>query len=578
MAAQDTTEDELRLALRDCKQYFIYAGVFSAAVNVLLLTPIIYMITVFDRVVSSGSLPTLAMLTLLMVGLLLALGGFEMVRSFILVSASNKLESLLRPRVTDATFKRSLLTGGMVASVQPVQDLTSLRQFLTGNGLFAFFDAPWYPIYIGVMFLFHPWFGIAGILAGILMVVLAVINERLTHKPLNEANSRAAKASNQFQGSLRNAEVIAAMGMARDVHHRQQLLYSEVLEKQTHASRMAGLLAGLSKSLRIISQSSLLGLGAYLALNQEISPGMMIGGSLLLGRALAPIDMLVGSWKGVTVARAQYARLRELLEKIPPEAETMRLPAPKGALAAENVTVLPPGSKVPAVRGVSFALDAGELLGIVGPSASGKSTLARALMGIWPANAGKVRLDGADITSWDRSELGPYVGYLPQDIELFDGTIADNISRFQAPDSEKIVAAASLAGIHEMILRLPQGYDTVIGGAGGMLSGGQRQRIGMARAVFGEPKLLILDEPNSNLDDQGEKELVESLRRIKARGCTVVVITHRTMVLQCVDKILVMKDGSAANFGPKEQVLAKLLQPTAVPKAPNTPLSSKTRS
>jgi len=499
------------------------------------------------------------------------------VRSFILVSASNKLESLLRPRVTDATFKRSLLTGGMVANAQPVQDLTSLRQFLTGNGLFAFFDAPWYPIYIGVMFLFHPWFGIAGILAGILMVVLAVINERVTHKPLNEANGYAAKATNQFQGSLRNAEVIAAMGMAGDVHRRQQALYGEVLNKQTQASRMAGLLAGLSKSLRIISQSSLLGLGAYLALNQEISPGMMIGGSLLLGRALAPIDMLVGSWKGVTVARAQYARLKELLEKIPAEPETMRLPAPEGALAAENVTVLPPGSKVPVVRGVSFALEAGELLGIVGPSASGKSTLARALMGIWPANAGKVRLDGADIASWDRSELGPYVGYLPQDIELFDGTIADNICRFQEADAEKIVAAASLAGIHEMILRLPQGYDTVIGGAGGMLSGGQRQRIGMARAVFGDPKLLILDEPNSNLDDQGEKELVESLRRIKERGCTIVVITHRTMVLQCVDKILVMKEGAAANFGPKDQVLAKLLQPTAVPKAPNTPLSSKNR-
>jgi len=577
MAAQNNAEDELRLALRACKQYFIYAGLFSAAVNMLLLTPIIYMITVFDRVVSSGSLPTLAMLTLLMVSLLLAMGGFEMVRSFILVSASNKLESLLRPRVTDATFKRSLLTGGMVANAQPVQDLTSLRQFLTGNGLFAFFDAPWYPIYIGVMFLFHPWFGIAGILAGILMVVLAVINERVTHKPLNEANSHAAKASNQFQGSLRNAEVIAAMGMAGDVHRRQQALYGEVLNKQTQASRMAGLLAGLSKSLRIISQSSLLGLGAYLALNQEISPGMMIGGSLLLGRALAPIDMLVGSWKGVTVARAQYARLKELLEKIPAEAETMRLPAPEGALAAENVTVLPPGSKVPVVRGVSFALEAGELLGIVGPSASGKSTLARALMGIWPANAGKVRLDGADIASWDRSELGPYVGYLPQDIELFDGTIADNICRFQEAGAEKIVAAASLAGIHEMILRLPQGYDTVIGGAGGMLSGGQRQRIGMARAVFGDPKLLILDEPNSNLDDQGEKELVESLRRIKERGCTIVVITHRTMVLQCVDKILVMKEGAAANFGPKDQVLAKLLQPTAVPKAPNTPLSSKTR-
>ncbi len=567
MATTSTEPSELEQALRACKQYFVFAGVFSAAVNMLMLTPIIYMMTVFDRVVSSGSLPTLAMLSLLMVSLLMAVGGFEWVRSMILISASNRLESLLRPRISAATFKRALLSGGMISNAQPVQDLTGLRQFLTGNGLFAFFDAPWFPIYIGVMFLFHPVFGIAGIISGIVMVTLAVITEKSTRKLLTEANAGANKVSNQFQGSLRNAEVVAAMGMESDVQRRQDALYTEVLNGQTEASRKAGMLSGISKSARLIAQSTLLGLGAYLALNQEITPGMMIGGSLLLGRALAPIDMLVGSWKGVTVARSQYGRLQELLQQIPATAESMQLPAPIGALNVEQITVMPPGSKTAAVRGVNFALEPGEFLGIVGPSASGKSTLARALLGIWPAYAGHVRLDGADIAGWKREELGPHIGYLPQDIELFDGSIAENICRFRDPNPELIVAAAQTAGVHDMILRLPKGYDTVIGGAGGMLSGGQRQRIGLARAIYDQPKLLVLDEPNSNLDDQGEKELVEALRRIKADGCTVIIITHRTMVLQCVDKILVMKEGAGVSFGPKDQVLAKLMQPTAVPTA-----------
>jgi ATP-binding cassette subfamily C protein EexD len=294
---------------------------------------------------------------------------------------------------------------------------------------------------------------------------------------------------------------------------------------------------------------------------------MMIAGSLLLGRALGPIDMLVGTWKGFSLARAQYARLQELLNQIPPNAKSMRLPAPEGKLSVEQVAIAPPGSKNLVVRGVSFELAPGEALGMVGPSASGKSTLARALLGIWPCYGGKVRLDGADIASWNREELGPFIGYLPQDIELFDGTIADNIARFKNADSDDIVAAARLAGVHDMILHLPKGYDTIIGGAGGMLSGGQRQRIGLARAVFGSPSLLILDEPNSNLDDQGERELVEALRRIKAGGSTVIVITHRTMVLQSVDKIMVMKEGAAVSFGPKDQVLASLTRPAAVPKS-----------
>ena len=548
---------ELAEALGSIKRYFIYAGVFSAAVNILMLVPIIYMLSVYDRVISSGSYSTLTMLTLIMVFLLLASGGFEWVRSMILISASNMIEKKLRRRVFDATFKNALYTGN--ASGQPLSDLSALRQFLTGNGLFAFFDAPWFPIYVAIMFLFHTWFGVVAILAGIVMVVLAWLNEIATTKRLKDANTKANQVSGQVNGSLRNAEVIAAMGMTSDIRRRQEIKSDEVLILQTDASRLAGMLTSISKSFRMIVQSLILGLGALLALQHEISPGMMIAGSLLLGRALAPIDILVGSWKGFSVARAQYERLGELLNNIAPESETMSLPAPVGQLTLEQVAVVPPGGRVPVVRGVSFELAAGEALGIVGPSASGKSSLARAILGIWPAANGKVRLDGADIFTWDREELGPYLGYLPQDIELFDGSISENICRFGELDAEKIVAAARLAGVHELILHLPDGYDTIIGSSSGALSGGQRQRIGLARAVYGNPRLLVLDEPNSNLDDQGERELVTALQRIKAEGSTVVVISHRTMVLHAMDKLLVMKDGTAVSFGPKDQVLASLM-------------------
>ncbi len=556
--SKTTKYPELSAALKDVKSYFILAGVFSAAINILMLVPVIYMLQVYNRVMSSGSLSTLISLTLLMVALLMAMGGFEWVRSRILISASNRLEKNLRKRVSQAAFKTTLLSGGRSGGGQALSDLSSLRQFLTGSGLFAFFDAPWFPIYVAIMFMFHTWFGVAAIISGIIMVALAYANEIMTSKRLQEANSLANNVSSQLGGSLRNAEVIAAMGMADDIRSRQEASSDQVLVLQTEASSKAAVIANVSKSFRMITQSLLLGMGALLALQGQISPGMVIAGSLLLGRALAPIDMLVGTWKGFSVARAQYARLGELLNAIPAEKETMSLPAPEGNLSAEQVVVVPPGSQITAVRGVSLQLDAGEVLGIVGPSASGKSSLARALLGIWPVRAGKVRLDGADIAAWDRAELGPHVGYLPQDIELFDGSISENISRFGELSSEKIVAAAKLSGVHEMVLQLPQGYDTVIGGAGGVLSGGQRQRIGLARAVYNKPKLLVLDEPNSNLDDQGEKELVEALKRVKSEGSTIVVITHRTMVLQCVDKILVMKEGAAVGFGPRDQVLASL--------------------
>ena len=562
MSTQKTAKyPELAASFNDVKSYFIYAGLFSAAVNLLMLVPVIYMLQVYDRVVSSGSYSTLAMLTLLMVALTAALGGFEWVRSMILIAASNRIEKNLRRRVSDATFKRALLTGGAVSNSQPLSDLSSLRQFLTGNGLFAFFDAPWFPIYVFVMFMFHPLFGYAAIFAGIVMVALAYTTEKVTSKKLQDANSQSNWINNQVNGTLKNSEVIAAMGMADDLRHRQEKRFDQVLTLQTDASRSAGLLQSLSKTFRMVMQSLLLGLGALLALRQEISPGMMIAGSLLLGRALAPIDMLVGTWKGFTLARGQYDRLGQLLNQIPKDADTMSLPAPTGKLSAEQVMVVPPGSKNIVVRGVNMELNAGEALGIVGPSASGKSCLARALLGIWPTYSGKVRLDGADIFAWDRTELGPYIGYLPQDIELFDGYISENICRFGDVDPDKVVEAARTAGVHDLILHLPQGYDTVIGGSGGILSGGQRQRIGLARAIYGSPKYLVLDEPNSNLDDQGERELVEAIRRIKSEGATVIIITHRTMVLQCVDKILVMRDGAASHFGPRDQVLAALAAP-----------------
>ena len=554
---------ELAAALRDVRHYFGFAGLFSAAVNLLMLTPIIYMLQVYDRVVSSGSVPTLTMLTILMVCLLLALGGFEWVRSMVMIGASNRLEQRLRQRISEATFNRALLSGGMTASAQPMNDLSQLRQYLTGPSLFAFFDAPWVPIYLIVMYLFHPLFAICGVFAVIVMLILALANEKTTSRKLQDANALNSSVNNQLTGSLRNAEVIAAMGMGNDIRARQEDGSERILDLQSTASRQAGVFTSMSKSFRLTMQSLTLGLGALLALQQEISPGMMIAGSLLLGRALAPIDLLVATWRGFSVARAQYRRLGELLEQLPPRPLPMPLPDPRGQLSVEGLFVLPPASQTFVVRNANFDLAPGEALGIVGPSASGKSSLARAILGVWPSARGAVRLDGAEIFTWDREQLGNHLGYLPQDIELFDGSIADNICRFGQQDSDAIVAAAKLAGVHELILDLPQGYNTMIGGSGGVLSGGQRQRIGLARAVYGNPCLIVLDEPNSNLDDQGEKELVEALERIKQQGSTIIVISHRTMVLQSMDKMLVLKEGATLNYGPRSQVLSALMKPAA---------------
>jgi len=563
MAQNKTEENVLNDAFRSIKGYFLYAVLFSASINLLMLTPVIYMLQVYDRVVSSGSMSTLMMLTLLMVLLMSSAGSFEWVRSRLLVAANVRLESSLRDPLSKAAFMGTLVTGNPNRASQTMSDLLALRQFITGNGAFAVMDAPWTLIYIGIMFLFHPMFGIAASISAVIMILLAVITQNATAEKLLKANQLTAKANMSFQSNLRNAEVIHGMGMAANIRKRDGALYDVASDEQAVASTTAGRLSAISKSFRMIAQSILLGMGAYLALNGEISPGLMIAGSLLLGRALAPIDMMVGNWKGFVEVKSQLSRLREALAAFPAEIDRMSLPAPNGSLSVEQIILIPPGAKIASVKGVSFQLASGDALGIIGPSASGKTSLARAILGVWPLRAGTVRLDGAEINQWDRDELGPYLGYLPQDIELFDGSIADNICRFSEQDSEKIIEASQTAGIHEMILRLPEGYDTLLNSNAGALSAGQRQRVGLARAIYGQPKLVILDEPNSNLDDQGERDLLAALRRLKESGRTVIVITHRTSILSVVDKLLIMKDGDVMKFGEKDEVLKAMSTPNS---------------
>lgn len=553
-----------------CKDSFFSVGFFSFFVNLLMLVPSFYMLQVYDRAVGSGSLSTLMMLTLIMLLLMITLGGLEWVRSRIMVRISTRLETLLGQRLFDASFKQAINTGGMNASAQPLSDLSSLRQFLTGNGLFAFFDTPWIPIYLAVMFMFHPWYGWMGIISAVLLGGLAYCNEKLTQAPLHAANREHMVATAFTNKSLRNAEVVESMGMLGALRQRWSNRTYKVLSLQGMASDRAGAITAISKTFRQIVQSLVLGLGAYLTIKHEISSGLMIAGSILLGRALAPIDQLIGVWKGFVGARAQYARLHELLEKVAAEPERMSLPAPQGAISVESLSVGAPGSRTALIRNLTFRVAAGETVGIIGPSGAGKSTLARALLGIWPSLTGTVRLDGADIAQWQRDELGQYVGYLPQDIELFEGTISENISRFGDVDAAAVVAAARMAGVHELILHLPEGYDTMIGANGGGLSGGQRQRIGLARALYRKPRLVVLDEPNSNLDEAGERLLAEALHKLKNSGATVFVITHRSGVLANVDKLLVLNQGELSLYGPRDKVLAHLQNNTNAP-AQTTP-------
>ena len=554
----NSKKTELEQAIYYCRSAFYTAAFFSLFINLLMITPAIYMLQVYDRVLSSGSESTLLVITLLLVFLFVAMGLLEWMRSLILVRVSSKLETLLNSRLFTVSFKQALYSGGQNSNGQPLEDLTALRQFMTGNGLFAFFDMPWIPIYMAILFLFHPAIGWLAVATAIILVVFAIFNEKSTSKWLQRANVLAMQNRSMLGKNLMNAEVVESMGMLGNLKGRWLEQVNKVLFLQSKASTNAGFWVSLSKVFRMTAQSLVLGLGAYLALQQEISPGIMIAGSILLGRALAPIDLLIGTWKGFIAARGQYTRLNELLKKVPQEGEPMQLPDPEGNIRVENILVVPPGGKIPVVKGVNFAVEKGQLIGVIGPSGAGKSTLARALLGVWPIHSGKVRLDGADIAQWDREALGSFIGYLPQDVELFQGTISENIARFGAVDPNKVIAAAMKADVHEFILRLPAGYDTVISGSGGVLSGGERQRIGLARALYGDVRLVVLDEPNSNLDDQGEQALMNALITLKSEQVTVLIISHRPSVLKVVDQIILMKEGILVDYGTTANVLAKL--------------------
>jgi ATP-binding cassette subfamily C exporter for protease/lipase len=550
-------KNEIEQALLAFKSTFWTVGTFSAITNLLMLVPSLYMLQVYDRVLASRNELTLVMLTVLMLGAYLLMVGLELVRSYVLVRVGAQFDMKLNKRVYTAAFEQNLKQAGGNAG-QSLSDLTTLRQFLTGNALFAFFDAPWFPIYLAVIFMFEPalgWFALGGTLV---LVVLAYVNERTTKAPLSEANSMAIAANTMATNNLRNAEVIESMGMLPNLIQRWFKTHGKFLQLQAEASEKAAKVASATKFVQVSLQSLVLGFGALLVLENRMTPGMMIAASILVGRALAPVQQVIAVWKSMSTTRSAFERLSKLLEANPAREAGMELPKPQGALSVEAVTAGPPGAKAPVIKGLSFAIQPGDVLGVIGPSGSGKSTLARLLVGVWPAMMGKVRLDGADIYQWNKGELGPHMGYLPQDIELFSGTIAENIARFGDVDSDKVVLAAKRAGVHDMILHMPNGYDTKLGDGGAGLSGGQKQRIGLARAMYDDPAVIVLDEPNSNLDDIGEQALVQAVLDLRQRGKTIVLITHRTTVLGATTKLLLMRDGTAQAFGPTKDVMAAL--------------------
>ena len=552
---------ELREALSGQKKYFQNALFFSFFTNLLVMAPTIYMLEVYDRVVNSRSGMTLAMLTLLVVGLYALMEALEWVRMEVLQFAGRRFDAKTSERVFDSVFEANLrrIPG---TSVQALNDLRTVREFLASPALIAIMDAPLAMLYIVVLFMINTTMGYMAIVGALVAVALAYFNERDTLPSLTVANRSAIDAQNYAIGSLRNAQVIEAMGMLGSIHGRWMKKQKQLLFMQASASDAAGTYSSLSKFVQLAQTSLLLGAGCWLTIlgQFEGGGGMMIVASILGGRVLAPISQVIGMWKHVVNARDAYFRLNNLLQALPAKQPGMSLPAPKGLLSVEAVTAAAPNSNVAIIRGASFVVPAGKVVAVVGPSASGKTTLARLIVGVWPAASGKVRLDGVDIFPWNKAELGPHIGYLPQDVELFDGTLAENIARFGPVDMARVEAAARAVGVHETIMALPQGYESAIGDDGCFLSGGQRQRVGLARAIFGNPHLLVLDEPNSSLDEAGEQALVQTLLALKAQGTTILVITHRTSVLQAVDLMLLLVEGQVKAYGPRDQVLAALQQ------------------
>ena len=559
---------ELGTALSACRGAFLAAGLFSLFINVLLLVSPLFMMQVYDRVLGSRNETTLVMLCVVAATMLVVMGLLEVVRSRVLVRAGLRLDAILNRRVFAAVFTRSLRVPGGVPA-QSLRDLDSVRDFVGGAGVMVLCDAPWAPLFIGLAFLLHPLLGWVSLAGALFTLSLAFANEQFTRKPLRTAGMINLASSAFAETSLRNAEVIEAMGMMPGIARRWLLRRQHMLTLMTLAGDRGGLLLALSKLVRMLLQSGILAVGAWLCIHDQLSAGSIMAASVIMGRALAPVEMAVGQWRNFINARTAWARLKDLLSSVPARVDSMALPAPRGALSVESVVAVPPGGKVPSLKGITFSIEPGEVLGVVGPSAAGKSTLARILVGVWPAVNGCVRLDGAEVATWNREALGPHIGYLPQDVELFDGTVAENISRFQTIDATAVVEAAQNAGVHEMILRLPGGYDTRIGEGGRSLSGGQRQRLGLARALYHNPTLLVLDEPNSNLDTAGDQALIDAVAYARARRATVVVISHRLSILSAVDNILVLNNGMVELFGARDEVMARLSRPTVVPNANN---------
>jgi PrtD family type I secretion system ABC transporter len=550
-------ESEIRRALKACTNSFLAIMAFSLCINVLTLVSPLYMMQLFDRVLASRSGDTLIMLTIITAAALLVLSLIDGIRAQILSRIGTWLDDRVGPLVLGGALQTALRTDGGRAA-QGLRDLGTIRSFLTGPAITPLLDAPWAPLFLASLFLLHPVLGLVGLGGGALLVGLAIVNEMITKTPLRRASLAATRTHQRTEAALRNAEVIRAMGMQDGVVRNWQRDSDAAGAAQVQAANRGAKILAASKFLRLAVQTMIMGVGAWLVIKHDVSPGAMFASSFLLGRALAPVENAIGTWKSLVGARIAYRRLDAILVTTPAERPAMRLPTPAGEVEVDRVSYVPYGSDAPTLRNVSFALAPGEVLGIIGPSAAGKSTLARLLAGTWTPTTGHVRLDGGEIGLWHDAGASRHLGYLPQDIELFAGTVRDNIARLSQASDEDVIEAARLAGLHETIMRLPRGYDSEIGDDGLRLSGGQRQRVALARALFGKPRLVILDEPNSSLDHEGEEALVAAIAQVKAQGATVIVITHRPSILGLADKLLLLRNGAIEAFGDSREVIARL--------------------
>jgi PrtD family type I secretion system ABC transporter len=562
--AQKQTRGEISSALLASRAAFASTALFSCLVNILMLTGPLFMLQVYDRVLTSGSVPTLVALIAIVIALYAYYGFLEYLRARILVRIGRRVEERLRDRVFDSMAEHALRRTQGIGG-QPVNDLATIRQFLSGQGPFAFLDMPWVPVYLLVIFLMHWVLGVASVIAAIVIFILALWSEKATRGPLAEANSAMVKSSIMTDESRRNSEALHSLGMRGAIRKKWAEMQQVALDHQTVANDVGGSLSAASRVLRLMVQSGILALGAYLALQHEISAGAMIAASIIMGRALAPVEQAVASWQQFLGFRKALERLGNILASVPAVANRMKLPQPTGKLEVENLIVQLPGAEKPILQGISFTVEPGHGIGVIGPTGAGKSTLARALVGVMPITRGTVRLDGATHDQRDLDEAGKLIGYLPQDIQLFDGTAAQNIARFDvAADPVKIVEAAQLANVHDLIMRLPKGYDTPLGENGARLSAGQRQRVALARCLYGDPVLFVLDEPNSNLDAEGEAALDRAIRVSMERGASVVVIAHRPSALASIQQILVLSEGRTVALGPRDEILRKVLNRPAV--------------